>query len=205
MYDILNLYGEPYDPKRPYVAVDEKPKQLLGETREPIPVKPGSPMRYDYEYVRNGTANIFVAVDPKAGKRIVQVTTRRTKQDFARFMKKVIDEAYPDVDVLRVVRYNLNTHVESSFYETFDKAEAERLLGKIEFHYTPKHASWLNVAEVELSVMDTECTGRRIPDMRTLRREVHAWARRRNKNKKKINWRFTKKDAKRKLSKYYVP
>ncbi len=204
MYDLLDLYAEPYNPKRPYVGVDEKPKQLLGEVRMPIPMKPGSPMKYDYEYTRNGKANIFVAVNPKAGKRIVQVTLRRTKKDFAIFMKKLIDEVYFDVDILRVVVDNLNTHNETSFYETFDKNEAERLSNKIEFHYTPKHASWLNVAEIEISVMDTECTGRRVGDERTLTREVRAWAGRRNKDKKKIEWRFTKDDADKKLSKYYI-
>lgn len=204
MYDILNLYAEPYDPKKPLVGVDEKPKQLLGEPREPIPLKPGSPMRYDYEYTRNGTANIFVAVDPKAGQRIVQATVRRTKKDFARFMKKVVDEAYPEADTLRVVVDNLSTHKPNAFYETFDKTEARRLLRKIEFHYTPKHASWLNIAEVEISVMDAECTGTRIRDMKILQQEVQAWAARRNKEKKKINWKFTRKDADKKLSKHYV-
>lgn len=204
MYDLLDLYQGPYDPKRPVIGLDEKPKQLLGEKRKSIPVKPGGFERYDYEYVRNGKVNIFVAVDHKAGRRDVEVTDRRTKQDFATFVKKLVGEHYRDAEILRLVVDNLNTHNESSFYETFDENEAERVLSKIEFHYTPKHASWLNVAEVEVSVMDAECTGRRIGEKETLTREVQAWAKRRNREKKKIDWRFTRKDADRKLSKYYV-
>ncbi len=209
MYDILNLYQQPYDPKKPTIGLDEKPKQLLGETRKPISMKPGSPKRYDYEYIRKrkerkGKANIFIAVEFKAGKRITQVTRRRTKKDFAVFVKKLVDEHYPDAETLRLVVDNLNIHNDSSFYETFDKNEAERIRAKIEFHYTPKHASWLNVAEIEIGVMDAECTGRRIGGKKTLAQEVQAWTKRRNKDKKKIHWRFTKKDADRKLSKYYV-
>jgi len=204
MYDVLDLYEDPYDPKKPVIGVDEKPKQLLGEKRKPIPMKPGRPERYDYEYVRNGTANIFIAVEPKAGKRTIQVTNRRTKQDFAPFIKKLVDEEYPEADIIRVVLDNLNTHFKSSFYETFDKKEAERILNKIEFHYTPKHASWLNIAEIEINVMDIECTDRRIKNKETLTQEVQAWTKKRNQNKKKINWKFTKKDADKKLSKYYA-
>ena len=204
MYDVLDLYEEPYDPKRPLVNLDEKPKQLLGEKRMPIPMKPGSPEKYDYEYVRNGTANIFVAVEFKAGKRVTQVTERRTMKDFARFVKMLIDE-YPDVEVIRLVTDNLNTHKEKAFNETFSKEEAERIKSKIEFHYTPKHASWLSAAEIETNVMDIECTGRRIADKETLVREVAAWTKRRNAQRKKINWKFTRDKADKKLSKYYVP
>lgn len=204
MYNLLDLYQEPYDPKRPKVGIDEKPKQLIGEKRKPIPMKPGSPERYDYEYARNGNVNIFVVVDPEEGKRHVKVTDRRTKRDFALFMREVVDEIFPDADVIRAILDNLNTHNETSFYEIFDKKEAERLLSKIEFHYTPKHASWLNVAETEIGVMDAECTGRRIGDKGTLIEELQAWEERRNKEEKKINWRFTKEDADKKLSKYYV-
>jgi hypothetical protein len=170
----------------------------------PIPTKWRSPEKYDYEYVRNGTANIFMAVEFKAGKRLTQVTKRRTMSDFALFVKMVIDE-YPNVEIIRLVIDNLNTHKEKSFYETFDKDEAERILSKIEFHYTPKHASWLNAAEIEINVMDIECTGRRIRDKETLPREVVAWTRRRNSQKKKINWKFTRDKADKKLSKYYAP
>lgn len=204
MYNILALYKEPYDPKKPIIGLDEKLKQLIAEVRKAIPMEPGKPERYDYGYVRKGTANIFVAVESKAGRRIIQVTRRRTKKDFVRFVKKLIEGDYPDADVVRLVVDNLNTHNESSFHETFDDDEANRLLNKIEFHYTPKHASWLNVTEIEISAMDVECTGRRISDKKTLTKEVWAWAERRNKYKKKINWRFTKKGADKKLSKYYV-
>nr|QNO52373.1 hypothetical protein CJELADDK_00052 [Methanosarcinales archaeon ANME-1 ERB6] len=204
MYDVLDLYEEPYDPKRPIVNLDEKPKQLLGEKRMPIPMKPGSPEKYDYEYVRNGTANIFVAVEIKAGKRVTQVTERRTRKDFALFVKMLVDGKYQNVEVIRLVVDNLNTHNEKSFYETFSKEEAEKVLSKIEFHYTPKHASWLNTAEIEINVMDIECTGRRIGDMETLTQEVVAWTKRRNDQEKKINWKFTKEKADKKLSKYYV-
>lgn len=204
MYDILDLYQEDYDPKRPVVGFDEKPKQLLSDKREKIPMKPGEPEKYDYEYKRNGKVNIFVAVDFKAGSRDVKVTDRRTKEDFALYMKHLVNEVFPEAEVIRVVLDNLNTHTESAFYETFEKEDAEELLSKIEFHYTPKHASWLNIAEVEINVMDTESIGRRIGDKNTLISEIQAWMRRRNKNKSKIDWRFTRENADEKLSKYYV-
>lgn len=203
MYNVLDLYEEPYNSKKPVVGIDEKPKQLIGDRRMPMPMKPGCLQKYDYEYIRHGKANIFVAVEPKAGKRITQVTDRRTKQDFALFAKKIV-EIYSNAIKIRIVLDNLNTHVESSLYETFDKPEAERILNKIEFHYTPKHASWLNVAEIEISIMDTQCTNRRIKDKQTLTQEVSAWTQTRNYEKKKINWKFTKKDADKKLSKHYV-
>ena len=204
MYDILDLYEEEYDPKKPVVGVDEKLKELHQETRPALPMKPGSPEKFDYEYVRNGSANIFMAVEPKGKRRTTEVTNRRTKVDFALFMKRLVDEEYTEADVIRIVLDNLNTHFESSFYEAFDKEEARRILSKIEFHYTPKHASWLNVAEMELSAMEVGCTGRRMPDKPTLARELQAWTKRRNKQGKKINWRFTRKDADEKLSKHYV-
>lgn len=204
MYDILDLYQEPYDPKKPLLCLDEKPKQLLWEKRTPIPMKLGIPERYDYEYVRNGTANIFMAVEFKAGKRVTQVTERRTMTDFALFVKMLVDE-YPYAESIRLVTDNLTTHKEKSFYDTFSKDEAERMLRRVEFHYTPKHASWLNAAEIEISVMDIECTGRRIGDRETLSREVAAWTRRRNHQKKKIDWKFTREKADKKLSEHYVP
>lgn len=204
MYDILDLYEEPYDPKRPIVNLDEKPKQLLGDKRKAIPMKRGSPEKYDYEYVRNGKANIFMAVEFKAGKRVTQVTESRTMKDFASFVKMLVDREYHEVDVIRLVVDNLNTHKDKAFYETFSKDEAERIRGKIEFHFTPKHASWLNAAEIEINVMDIECTGRRIGNIETLAREVAAWTKRRNDQKKKIDWKFTKDKADKKLSKYYV-
>lgn len=204
MYDVLGLYEEKYYSEQPLVCLDEKPKQLIMDKRMPIPMKRGSPEKYDYEYVRNGTANIFVATEFKAGKRVTQVTKRRTMKDFALFVKMLVDEVYPNVEVIRLVTDNLNTHKEKAFYETFSKDEAERILSKIEFHYTPKHASWLNIAEIEINVMDIECTGRRIGDMETLDREVNAWTERRNEQKKMINWKFTREKADKKMSKYYV-
>ena len=204
MYDILDLYAEPYDPKRPVVGIDEKPKQLIEDSKKPIPMKPGKPERYDYEYIRRGNANIFMDVEFKAGRRTTRVTCRRTKRDFAKFIKHLVDRVYSDAEMIRLVVDNLNTHNKTAFYEAYDREEAERIFNRIEFHYTPKHASWLNVAEIEIGVMDAECTGRRIKDKETLRKEVRAWTNRRNKQKKKIEWRFTKQKADEKLSKYYV-
>jgi hypothetical protein len=205
MYDILDLYEENFDPKRPIVCLDEKPKQLIRDKRMPIPIKPGSPEKFDYEYIRNGTANIFMAVEFKAGKRMTKVTESRTMSDFAQFMKTLVIEVYPNAEVIRVVIDNLNIHKKKAFYDTFNKDEAEQILEKIEFHYTPKNASWLNAAEIEINVMDTECTKKRIGDIGTLTSEVAAWTKRRNKEKKKINWKFTKNNADEKLSKHYVP
>ncbi len=204
MYDLLDLYEEPYDPRRPVIGVDEKSKQLLEDTRKPIPMKPGSPEKYDYEYKRKGTVNIFLCVEPKAGKRVTKVTDRRTKKDFANFIKDLVDHEYRDVETLRIVLDNLNTHFEDAFFEAFDKKEAERILRKIEFHYTPKHASWLNIAEIEINVLDVECTGRRMGNKEFLTKELEVWEKRRNHQKKKIVWKFTKQDADKKLSKYYV-
>lgn len=204
MNDILDLYAEPYNPRRPVIGIDEKPKQLIMDRRRPIPMKPGMPERYDYEYVRRGSANIFMGVEFKAGRRTTRVTSQRTKKDFAKYLKHLVDRVYPHAEVLRVVVDNLNTHKETAFYETYDAEEAKRILEKIEFHYTPKHASWLNVAEIEVGVMDAECTGRRIGDKGSLAKEVRAWMTRRNRQEKKIDWRFTKQKADEKLSKYYV-
>ena len=204
MYDVLDLYEEDYDPKRPIVCLDEKSKQLTKDKRKPIPMKPGSPEKYDYEYIRNGTANIFMAVEFKAGKRVTQVTERRTMTDFAQFMKVLVIDEYSETEVVRVVSDNLNIHKEKAFYEAFSEDEAKKILKKIEFHYTPKHASWLNAAEIEISVMDEDCTDRRIGGIGMLANEVAAWTKRRNENKKKINWKFTKKIADGKMSKYYV-
>jgi hypothetical protein len=204
MYDLLDLYERPYDPLNPVVGLDEKPKQLLEDSRTSLPMKPGRLEKTDYEYVRRGKANIFVVVEPKGGKRFVKVTDRRCKKDFAQIIEELADQDYPDAQKISVVLDNLNTHKKESLYETFGMEEAERILRRIEFHYTPKHASWLNVAEIEINVMDIECTGRRIPQKETLNEEVNAWAEKRNLEEKKIDWRFTKKDADKKLSKYYV-
>jgi hypothetical protein len=203
MYDILDLYEEPYNPKKPVIGLDEKPKQLVEDSRKPIPMKPGKSKKEDYEYIRRGTANIFMAVEPKGGKRITKVTDRRTKKDFAYFLRTVSIK-YADADCIRIILDNLNTHNESSLYENFWPDQADEILRKIEFHYTPKHASWLNVAEVEIGVMDSQCTARRIKSKELLKKEVKKWTSKRNYEKRKINWTFTKKKADEKLSKYYV-
>lgn len=173
MYDLLDLYEKPYDSLNPVVGLDEKPKQLLEDRRASLPMKPGSPEKTDYEYVRRGKANIFVIVEPKGGKRFVKVTDRRCKKDFAQIIQELADQDYPYAQKISVVLDNLNTHKKESLYETFGVEEAERILRRIEFHYTPKHASWLNVAEIEINVMDIECTGRRIPQKETLNEEVN--------------------------------
>ncbi len=201
MYDILELYAEPYDPQRPVICFDEKSKQLLGHTKEPLR---GKIVREDYHYRRNGTRNIFLAADPKGGRRNTQVTVYRKKPDFARFIKRLVDEWYPHANTIRLVMDNLNTHNESSFFEIFPRKEAERILGKLEFHYTPKHASWLNMAEIEIGVMDRQCLKGRIPDEPTLKRQVAVWQGQRNYGRAKIRWTFTKEKADKKLGEYYI-
>ncbi len=180
MYDLLDLYAEEYDPKRPVICTDEKSKQLLQNKKDPIPMRRGRGERYDYEYQRNGTRNIFVAVEPKGGWRKAEATKHRKKPDFARFIRDLVDDPrYRDADVIRLVLDNLNTHFAASFHETFPQEEAERILSKIEFHYTPTHASWLNMAEIEFNIMDRECIGgRRIRDEEMLKRELAAWQKR---------------------------
>lgn len=204
MYKVLALYARPYDKKYPVVCMDEKSKQLMQDVRGVIPLKPGSPEKYDSEYCRKGTRNIFVAVEPLAGKRKIKVTLQRKKSDFAYFIKELITHAYSHAKKIRLVLDNLNVHFAASFYETFSKREADRLLRKIEFYYTPKHGSWLNMAEIEINMMDRECLNRRISEADLLESEVECWAQQRNKASKKINWSFTRKLADRKLSKYYV-
>jgi len=204
MYDLLDLYEEPYNPLKPVIGVDEKPKQLIEDSRTPISSKPGKIEKQDYEYIRRGKVNIFMGVEPKGGKRCTEVTDTRKKPDFARYMQKVVDIKYPRAELIRIVVDNLNTHNESSFYENLDMKEAKRILKKIEFHYTPTHASWLNVAEIEIGIMDRECTNRRIKSKEMLTKEVKAWEKRRNQQKKKIKWTFTKQKADKKLAKYYV-
>jgi len=204
MYDILDLYQEPYNPEYPVIGLDEKPKQLLKDSREPIPMKKGATKKIDYEYTRNGRANIFVTVEPKAGNREIKVTRQRTRIDFAFFLKELVDIHYQNVKKLRIVVDNLNTHNEKSLYENFENAEAKRILAKIEFHYTPKHASWLNVAEIEIGIMDNQCTGTRIGTIEKLTEEVKEWTKARNQMKKKIDWRFTRQKADEKMSKHYV-
>ena len=203
MEDVLDLYAEPYDPQRPVVCFDETSTQLLGHVRPPIPAAPGQPRREDYEYRREGTRNLFLACEPLAGWRHVAVTARRTKEDFAHRMRWLVDEAYPRVPVVRVVLDNLNTHRMASLYEAFPAAEARRIAKRLEFHYTPKHGSWLNMAEIEFSVLSRCCLRQRLPDEDALRREVQALVQERNAAGATINWGFNTHDARTKLHRLY--
>jgi transposase len=203
MEDVLDVYKRPYDSKYPVVCMDETSKQHLKETRQPILMAPGQPMRYDTEYERNGTSNIFIHFEPLKGKRQIKVTDRRTKADWAQFIKQMVDVDYADAEKIVLVMDNLNTHNGSSLYETFEPREAKRLLDKLEIHYTPKHGSWLNMAEIELSHISRQCINRRIPDSQTLSKEGAAWADRRNKEGGVADWQFTTDDARIKLKKLY--
>ena len=205
MEDVLELYGEVYDPERPVVCFDEKPVQLLGETRVPRPPRPGRAQRYDYEYERKGTANIFLAVEPLRGWRRVTVTERRTKLDFAAQMQQLVDVHYPEAKKVRLVLDNLNTHKPASLYEAFPPAEARRIVRRLEFHYTPKHGSWLNMAEIELSVLGSQCLARRIAERDNVTKETDAWQRVRNREGTTIKWRFTVQQARTKLAHLYPP
>lgn len=199
----MDLYAEPFDPTRPVVGFDESSKQLVAETRIPLPMEPGHPERFDTEYARNGTANLFLFVQPRGGWRHVEVTERRTKDDFAHQMQALVDRHFPDATVIRIVMDNLNTHTPAALYETFSAAEARRILRKLEFHYTPVHGSWLNMAELEFSMLARQCLGRRIPDRDTLSTEVAAWKTARNEQRASITWQFTVEDARRKLHRLY--
>lgn len=203
MEDVLDVYEKPYDPAYPVVCMDEAGKQLIGEVREPLPVRPGSPTKQDSEYKRGGMANLFMAFEPLAGRRHVQVTARKTSIDFAHFMKQLADEHYREARQIVLVCDNLSTHSRAAFYEAFEPAEARRLAQRFEWHYTPKHGSWLNVAEMELSVLARQCLDRRIPDQEKLSQEVAAWQRQRNDNAVSVNWQFTTADARIKLRKLY--
>jgi hypothetical protein len=203
MEDILEVYHLPYDPDYPLVCMDESCKQMIGEVREPIPCKPGQPARIDDEYVRNGVAEIFMEVEPLAGKRNVAVTERRTRKDWALQIKRMLDERYPDAVKVRLVMDNLNTHNVASLYETFEPKEARRLAERLEIHYTPKHGSWLNMAEIELSALKGQCLDRRIADMATMQAEVAAWERDRTNSAKKIMWHFATADARIRLKRLY--
>ena len=199
----MALYHEPYDPKHPQVCMDETSKQLVREVAAPIPASPGQVERYDYEYERNGVANLFILFEPLAGWRHIKVTERRTKQDWALLMKELVDVHYPAAETVRLVLDNLNTHVASALYETFEPAEAKRILDKLEVHYTPKHGSWLNMAEIEFSVLSRQCLDRRIPDRETLTNEVAAWEKNRNNKAARMEWRFTTADARIRLKRLY--
>lgn len=202
MEDVLDLYNEPYDAKRPVICFDESPKQLIAEVREPLPPEPGQPARYDVEYQRNGVRNLLMLCEPKRGIREVLVTTTRTKIDFANAMKH-LTESYADADVIRVVLDNLNTHKMASLYEAFAPEEARRIARKLEFHFTPKHGSWLNIAEIEFAVLSNMCLSERIPDEETLTREVAANVALRNARALPVKWRFTTEDARVKLQRLY--
>lgn len=204
MYRVLDLYNKPFDPDRPVVCFDEKSKQLLEDSRQPIPMKPGQAQKYDYEYRRNGTCNIFVAVEPKGGRHHIQITDQRKRQDFAWFMKDLADIQYPSATKVMVALDNLNTHFRKSFEETFSKEECTRLLRKIKFIHTPKHASWLNMAEIEINLLDHECLNRNIGNRGEMERQVNIWCEKNNQDNRKINWSFTRYKADKKLSKYYV-
>jgi transposase len=203
MEDVLELYAEPPDPRRPVVCFDETPRQLIGEARVPIRAEPGKPRRSDYEYVRNGTANVFMFVDVNRPWRHAKVTERRTCIDFAECMRDLVDEHYPEAERIRVVLDNLSAHSAGALYQAFEPAEARRILGRIEFHFTPKHASWLNMVEIEIGVMVDQCLDRRIPDKATLIRQIAAWERRRNAEKASIDWVFTVDRARQKMGRAY--
>ena len=205
MEDVLALYAEPPDPQHPVVCVDETPRQLIGETRVPVPAQPGRPRRVDYEYERHGTANVFLCVDVHRPWRHATVTDHRTSLDFAVCMRDLVDQHYPEAARIRVVLDNLSTHTAAALYQAFEPAEAHRILSRLEFHFTPKHASWLNMVEIEIGVMVRQCLDRRIPDKFTLVAEIAAWERQRNADQARIHWLFTVDRARVKLSRVYPP
>jgi len=203
MEDILELYCLPYDPRVPVVNMDEQPVQLIQETRRPIPAHRGRPARYDYEYERAGTANVFVFIEPLRGWRKTSVRERKTRIEWAHEIKELLEVDYPHAEKVRLVSDNLNTHTIASLYEAFPPQEARRLAKRLEMHHTPKHGSWLNVAESELSVLTRQCLDRRIPDVKTLTSETKAWERRRNATGRRVDWRFTTRDARIRLKHLY--
>jgi hypothetical protein len=203
MEDVLDVYHAPHDPQFPLVCMDESNKQLVGEVHAPLPPAPGRGQILDHEYVRHGVAEIFLALEPLTGRRHVEITEHRTRKDWANFIKGMLDERYPQATKVRLVMDNLNTHSTASLYEAFAPEEARRLAGRLEIHYTPKHGSWLNVAEIELSALNSQCLNRRIPEINQLRNEVAAWEQERNNRATTIDWRFTSEDARIKLKRLY--
>ena len=203
MEDILDVYEMPYNPEKPVVCMDEKPYQLLGEAREPLPIRQGNNQKIDSEYVREGTCSIFVFTEPLGGVRHVSVRTQRTAKDWAEEIKYLVDVGYPDVEKIILVMDNLNTHKLSSLYKAFSPEEARRIAKRLELHYTPKHGSWLNIAEIELNVMTRQCLKRRVDQIETLSSELSAWEIERNTNIAKINWHFTNNQAREKLISLY--
>src|SRR5574337_1427947 len=204
MYALLRLYARAYRPGEPVVCIDEKAKQMLKESRRPLAMEPGVPTRQDYEYVRAGTCNLFVAVEPRGGRRTVVVTERRTKAEFVAFARHLIEEVYAGARRIHLVLDNLNIHFRHCFEEVLGIKAARALLRRVVFHYTPKHASWLNMAEIEIGILDRQCLDRRLPDRATLAAEVAAWQQRRNNERRCIEWTFTARDADRKLARHYV-
>jgi hypothetical protein len=202
MEHVLDEYKQPYDEKYPMVCMDESPKQLIGETRKEIEMECGSEKKIDSEYVRNGVCEIFIATEPLSGKRIVKATETRTKKDWAKFIKELA-ESYHSAEKIRLVMDNLNTHCTGSLYDTFEPEEAKRIADRFEFIFTPKHGSWLNMAEIELNVLQNQCLGRRIPNIEFVKKEVKAWEEARNNKGAKINWQFSNKDARIKLRRLY--
>jgi transposase len=203
MEDVLDVYQRPYDPKRPLICLDEASKQLLAECREPLPLQPGQAERVDGEYVRHGTANLFITSEPLRGWRHVTVTDQRRRVDFAPVIQALVDEHFPEAERIVLVMDNLNTHSPASLYEAFEPAEAKRLADKLEIHYTPKHGSWLNMAEIELSVLARQCLAARIPGRAALTQQVAAWEKERNQHSVRVDWRFTTADARIKLKRLY--
>ena len=203
MEDVLEVYHRPFDERRPLVCIDEVPVQLVGETRTPLPARPGEPERYDYEYRRNGTANLFMVFEPLVGWRAVQVTERRTARDFAEVLRWLVEDLHAESRKVVLVTDNLNTHNPGCLYEAFEPARARRIAEKLEWHYTPKHGSWLNMAEIESAALGKQCLGRRIGSREELAREVAAWAEDRNERLVEVHWQFTTADARVKLKKLY--
>jgi hypothetical protein len=203
MEDVLEVYHRPFDPKRPLLCIDEASKQLVGEVTQPLPAAPGQPERFDYEYVREGTANLFMVFAPLLGWRHVAVTERRTAKDFAEVLRWLAEEVHDDAEKLVLVTDNLNTHTPACLYEAFPPAQARRIAERLEWHYTPKHGSWLDMAEIELSALAKQCLDRRIGGQEELRREVGAWDEERNERGVVVQWRFTTADARIKLHRLY--
>jgi transposase len=203
MEDVLEVYHRPYDPRRPLICLDEVPVQLVGETRVPLPAAPGRPARYDYEYVRHGTANLFMVFEPLLGWRAAQVTERRTAKDFAEVLRWLAEDVHPDAKRLVLVADNLNTHGPGCLYEAFGPARARRIAERLEWHYTPRHGSWLNMAEIELAALAKQCLGRRIGSREELERAVAAWEEERNERQVGVNWQFTTAKARIKLHRLY--
>jgi hypothetical protein len=203
MEDVLDVYTRPADPRRPQVCLDETSRQLLADAAPPLPPAPGQPARQDYEYVRAGVVNLFLVCEPLAGRRHVTVSDRRTRLDWAAVIRDLVGVQYPDAEAIVLVQDNLNTHTPASPYEAFPAAEAKRLADKLELHYTPKHGSWLNMAEIELGALAEQCLDRRLADRATLAREVAAWEARRNAAARTVDWRFTTADARIKLKHLY--